>query len=306
MLPSFYVTPTYERRKELKHSLELLLEIGAEYRLANDPLSFCHAYAEPADREIAAVIASSFAYGNVRSILRSLAAIFSPMGESPRSYVERFTPQRGREDFGRFRHRFNDGRDLVALLWGMRQMLEQSGSIQAFFLTGDEPDDRDIGRSLERYSAAVLSLDYREVFGGGTIPPDSYFRFLFPSPASGSACKRLCMMLRWLVRPDDGVDLGLWKGVSPDRLIMPVDTHICRIGRYLGLTGRNTADWRMAREITASLRDLDPADPLKYDFALAHIGISNGCNGKKGDGCAVCSINTLCCQSLKFDTSPPF
>ncbi len=292
------------RRERLYSSLELLRQVGAEQRLANDPLSFCHTFSNPLDQEIAAVLASSFAYGNVRIILRSLTALFAPLGESPRSYVEQFTPSRGREDFRGFKHRFNDSRDLVALLWGLRQIISRSGSIQAFFLEGYAEDDDDIGSSLARYSASALSLDYRAVFGGQTIPADSYFPFLFPSPASGSACKRLCMMLRWLVRPADGVDLGLWQGVSPARLVIPVDTHICRIGRYLGLTGRKTADWRMAREITASLRALDPDDPLKYDFALAHIGISDGCNGKNIAECAACRISSICEQSLKL-TPPP-
>jgi uncharacterized protein (TIGR02757 family) len=283
---------------DIQTTLDALCTSRSSQHLANDPLSFCHRYPDPVDQEIVAVIASSFAYGSVVIILRSLEAIFAEMGRSPRSYVEKFDPQDGVHTFARFKHRFNDGRDLCALLWGMRQMLEQSGSIHSFFQMGHDPADEDVSGSLNRYTAAVLALDYTDVFGTHDIPHDSYFPFLFPAPASGSACKRLCMFLRWMVRPADGIDLGLWGGVSPAQLIIPVDTHISRISRYLGLTNRRAADWRMAQEITAALRVFDPADPVKYDFSLAHLGISDGCDGKDPSRCMSCQIVGICAQNL--------
>ena len=106
------------------------------------------------------------------------------------------------------------------------------------------------------------------------------------------------MMLRWLVRRDDGFDLGLWNGITPAQLIIPVDTHISRISQYIGLTCSKGANWRTAEEITTSLRTLDPADPTKYDFALAHIGISNGCDGKKMSHCVSCQIVGICKQGI--------
>jgi len=283
---------------EVYAKLEALYATRSAQHLGNDPLSFCHRYTDPADREIAAAVASSFAYGSIAIILRTLEAIFDELGRSPRSYVEYFDPHAGLRAFSGFKHRFNDGRDLCALLWGMRQMVEQEGSIQSFFLRGYNAGDDDVSGSLNRYSAAVLALDYSAVFGVAGIPADSYFRFLFPAPASGSACKRLCMMLRWMVRPADGIDLGLWGGVAPGQLIIPVDTHISRISRYLGLTRRKGADWRMAQEITAALRTLDPADPVKYDFSLAHLGISDGCDGKDPSRCTSCPIVGICAQNL--------
>ncbi len=279
-------------------ALDQLYAVRSPQQLANDPLSFCHRYDDPADREIAAVIASAFAYGNVRIILRTLESVFSVMGPSPRRYMERFEPVQGLKAFADFKHRFNDGRDLCALLWGMRQMVEQSGSIHAFFLRGHKAADSDVSNSLICYTVAVLALDYTDVFGTSNIPADSYFPFLFPSPASGSACKRLCMFLRWMVRPADGIDLGLWAGVSPAQLIIPVDTHICRISRYLGLTNRKSADWRMAQEITTALRAFDPTDPVKYDFSLAHLGISEGCDGKDPTRCLSCKISEICAQNM--------
>jgi uncharacterized protein (TIGR02757 family) len=283
---------------DIQTALDALYDSRSLQHLGNDPLSFCHRYPDPTDREIAAVIASSFAYGSVGVILRTLDTIFAELGRTPRSYVEHFDPRAGLRHFSSFKHRFNDGRDLCALLWGMRQMVEQAGSIGSFFLRGHGTADDDVSGSVNRYAAAVLSLDYTDIFGAPDIPPDSYFPFLFPAPSSGSACKRLCMMLRWLVRPADGIDLGLWPGISPAQLIIPVDTHICRISRYLGLTSRKTADWRMAQEITSALRMFDPSDPVKYDFSLAHLGISDGCDGKDPSRCTSCPIAGICAQNL--------
>ncbi len=279
----------------LRQTLDALYESRSPQHLANDPLSFCHRYTDPADRETVAVIASAFAYGNVAIILRTLESIFAVLGASPRRYVENFDPQAGLKAFSGFKHRFNDGRDLCALLWAIRVMIAEAGSVEAFFLRAHDRAAADVSSALNGYSAAVLALDYEPVFGG-KIPADSYFPFLFPAPAGGSACKRLCMFLRWMVRPDDGIDLGLWRGISPAQLVIPVDTHISRICRYLGLTSRKSADWRMACEITASLRMLDPLDPVKYDFSIAHIGISDGCDGKDSLHCRGCPVSEICPQ----------
>lgn len=282
---------------EIKSVLDRLSESRSPVHLANDPLSFCHRYEDPADREVAAVIAAAFAYGAVGIILRTLESIFAELGPSPRSFVERFEPRQGLRVFSRFKHRFNDGRDLCALLWCLRLMIEQSGSVEAFFLRSHDSGALDVTDSLNSYASAVRALDYRPVFGQDGFPESSYFPFLFPAPASGSACKRLCMFLRWVVRAADGIDLGLWQGISPSQLVIPVDTHIQRISRYLGFSARSSADWRMAREITAALRLLDPADPVKYDFSLAHLGISEKCTGNDPSICVTCNIAGICPQN---------
>lgn len=279
---------------QLHQILDGLYARRSQAFLANDPLSFCHRYPRPEDREIVGLIAACFAYGNVRIILRNLALVFAPMGDSPRRFVEEFDPSRGLELYAGFKHRFNDGRDLCALIWAARAMLEEADSIGDFFLGCYDPLAADITPSLTAFAAAILSFDYRPVFGPAGIPADSAFPFFFPSPASGSACKRLCMFLRWMVRPADGIDLGLWPAVSPAKLVIPVDAHIQRIGRFLGLTHRKQADWRMAREITASLRRFDPADPVKYDFSLCHLGISAGCSGRDRSACLTCPVAGVC------------
>ena len=279
---------------ELKNILEELYAARSQAHLANDPLSFCHRYPKGGDREVAGLIAACFAYGNVKIIKRNLEAIFGRMGDSPRLFVERFDPEEGLRLFAGFKHRFNDGRDLCALLLACRIMLSEAGSIEGWMLRFYDDGDQDVTRMLSGFTEAVKALDFSPVFGVADIPSDSYFPFLFPSPASGSACKRLCMYLRWMVRPADGIDLGLWKGIPAGKLVIPVDAHIQRICGFLGFTGRKQADWRMACEITARLRELDPADPVKYDFSICHLGISEGCDGKDLAKCADCPIAGIC------------
>jgi uncharacterized protein (TIGR02757 family) len=124
---------------------------------------------------------------------------------------------------------------------------------------------------------------------------DRSTRHLVSDPRAGSACKRLVLYARWMVRPADGVDLGLWP-ISPSDLVIPVDTHVHRISRNLGLTDRRTASWATAEEITAGLRKLDPEDPVKYDFALCHLGVSRDCPSRPDtDKCATCVLRDVCC-----------
>ena len=119
----------------------------------------------------------------------------------------------------------------------------------------------------------MLSLDVSPFYLAGTIPPNAGIRFFFPSPLKGSACKRLNLFLRWMVRRGDEIDFGIWTEVSPAKLIMPLDTHVARIARRIGLTKMKQANWRMAQEVTRRLRAFDPEDPVKYDFALCRLGI---------------------------------
>lgn len=281
-------------RSSLKTTLEALYSGRSQRHLTNDPLSFCHRYADPADREVAALIAAVFAYGNVAVIKGSLTRIFDELGPSPARFVDRFEPQLQSTAFAGFKHRFNNAADLRALLWAIRLMRQQAGSIEGFFVRLHDPAAATVEQGLNGFSAAVLGLDYRPVFGTAGPEADRAFRFLFPAPAGGSACKRLCMFLRWVVRPADGIDLGLWPMVSPRQLVIPVDRHIERIGRLLGLTARRSPDWRMALEITAGLRRLAPDDPTRYDFSICHLGISEGCTGKNAPACRECPISAHC------------
>ncbi|GAB4298731.1 MAG: TIGR02757 family protein [Desulfuromonadia bacterium] len=266
---------------EIIELLETLRMRRPAEHLSNDPLSFCHRFRDPVDQEIAALIAASFAYGSIGVIMRSLRTIFDRIGPSPRRFIETFQIQRERDHFREFRHRFNDGDDLVALFAAIRRIIDQWGEIGPFVIEGDDPRDPDITRTLDRFSTRVISFDYGEIFGT-------------PTPRDNSTCKRLCLLFRWMARAADGVDLGLWGEISPSRLVIPVDRHIERISRLLGFTRRSTPSWRMAQEITLSLRRFDPHDPVKYDFSLAHLGISEGCDGKEGIACQGCHLRVVC------------
>jgi uncharacterized protein (TIGR02757 family) len=176
-------------------------------------------------------------------------------------------------------------------------MIKEYDSIENFFAKGIDLKEGTSSKGLEAFSAAILDFDYTQVFGSRTPPKGSYFAFLFPSPASGSACKRLCMYLRWMVRPSDGIDLGIWKSVKPSQLIIPVDAHIQRICTLLSFTARKQADWKMACEITAALKALAPDDPVKYDFSICHLGISEGCSGSGSEICKRCMLKGHCLDS---------
>jgi uncharacterized protein (TIGR02757 family) len=156
--------------------------------------------------------------------------------------------------------------------------------VEAFFLEGHRPGD--LRSSLSSFSRRARALGQSGSRG---------FAYLLPDPGTGSATKRLCLFLRWMVRPADGLDLGLWSGVEPRELVIPLDTHVLRISRYIGLTGRRTATWSTAVEITEALARLCPADPVRYDFAIAQLGISGGCLHRRvPDRCGACPLDPVC------------
>jgi uncharacterized protein (TIGR02757 family) len=188
-------------------------------------------------------------------------------------------------------HRWTRGADLVALLWMLCQMIEQSGSIERFFLAGYSPDAEDVGRALDSFSARALALDMRRAYG--RVPRRPGVCYFFPRPSAGSACKRLNLFLRWMVR-DDEVDLGVWQRVAPSKLIVPLDTHVIRLGRCLRLTRYTSPGWKMAADITASLRALNPDDPVKFDFSLCHVGMMNACGYGTARRDAQCPLKGLC------------
>jgi uncharacterized protein (TIGR02757 family) len=167
-------------------------------------------------------------------------------------------------------------------------MIETDGSIGGFFEKTYVP--KDMAGSLKRFSARALALDHGGLYRTRGLPKNAGVRFFFPNPETGAA-KRLNMLMRWMVRPDDGVDLGLWGFASTRDLVMPLDTHIFRIGRHLGWTGRRTPGFNAALDITRSLARFDPEDPVKYDFALSRLGILEGCpHHVRPRECELCSL----------------
>jgi uncharacterized protein (TIGR02757 family) len=214
------------------------------------------------------------------------------MGPSPAAFVAAFDPGRDAPVFARFRYRFNRPHDLVAFCLAARGVLARHGTLEKCFAAGDGDDTGPIGPPLERFARAFLEAELDRVFPGGRISRG--YRHLFPLPSAGGPCKRLHLFLRWMVRREPP-DFGLWTSIAPSRLLIPVDTHVENMSRAIGLSRRRSRNWRMAEEITARLAEIDPADPVKYDFALCHKRMSGDCRDRRDPVvCAPCGLRVVC------------
>ena len=229
-----------------------------------DPLEFLYRYDNPRDREIVALIASSLAYGKVAQILKSVSSVLEKM-PSPYEFVINSKKAALRKTFHGFRHRFTSGDEIAGLLFGTRKILLRHGSLQACFMNGFDSGHETILPAMGNF------VD--ELYSESGLEPCH----LLPSPGLGSACKRLNLFLRWMIREDE-VDPGGWYSVPPCKLIVPLDIHMHRIGLALGFTGRKQADIRTAIEITESFKSISPYDPVRYDFALTRLGIRDECD----------------------------
>jgi uncharacterized protein (TIGR02757 family) len=236
-----------------------------------DPLQFVRQQTTDADREVVGLIASALAYGNVKQIKRSIGRVVEPLGDHPAEAIDHLDAKEAKSLLRGFKHRFNDGRDVACLLLFLKQMRQEAGSIEGFFLRG-HTGTADIADALTSFSERTLALDHGGLYPGRRLSASAGVRFFFPSPRDGSACKRLNLYLRWMVRRD-GVDLGVWKRVDPAHLVIPLDAHIYTIARRVGLTRYRSPGWPMALDITRRLRRLDPRDPVKYDFAFHRMGL---------------------------------
>jgi uncharacterized protein (TIGR02757 family) len=276
----------------LRDGLKAALDgLYAEYNRADaipDPIDIVRRYPGRADREVVGFCASGLAFGRVASVLQSVERVLAVMGPSPAEFVRRFDPRRDGRAFEPLVHRWTRGDDLAALMLTMRRMIDEAGSIEAFFLLGHDPFGTDVEASIESFSTRALALAPAEARRRQMGVP-----YFFPRPSTGSACKRLNLYLRWMVRRD-AVDFGAWSGVSPSQLIVPLDVHVVRLGQCLGLTGYRSPGWKMASDITASLRRLDPADPVRYDFALCHVGMRDQCGFNRPLADARCPLRGWC------------
>ena len=256
-----------------------------------DPIWIVHRHERPDDREVVAFIAAALAFGRVQSVLNSIEGMLQVMGPSPAAFVRAFDPACDRRKFDHLVHRWTKGVDLAALVWLMHQMFGHNGSIEGFFAEGLPPDAVDVSEGLQSFSTRALALDQASVYGG--LRPKPGVAYFFSRPSSGGACKRLNLFLRWMVRKDQ-VDLGVWSHVRPGQLIVPLDTHVIRVGQCLRLTRLKSPGWRMAVDITASLRALDPVDPVKFDFSICHLGMMNACGFGKKQGDSQCPLRGCC------------
>lgn len=282
------------RRAEVPdpHLLHLALETlkdryDVPEALAADPLIVPRAFADPVDREVAAWVAAFLAYGRVAPMLRAIRAALAPLGARPAHWLrvrdEAAAREALRNGLGAWVWRFHTAEDLVEWLLAWKALDGATGGrgVEPSLLPGpgEVPDV-----ALSRLVQALRR----------SLPPTYGLRFNLADPLGASACKRWRMFLRWMVRRG-WPDLGAWEIYPASELLIPADTHVARIARCIGLTARPTPDGRMAREITEALRQVAPEDPLRYDFALAHLGILGDCGGGPRDRrCALCPLSRLC------------
>jgi len=277
---------------DLAKKLDRLYEDYNREDAALDPIQIVRRYATPADQEVIGFCAAALAFGRVQSVLNTVNGIAKVLGPSPAAYVSRFDPKAPHPELRAMVHRWIRGADIVALLWILRQMIDEAGSIEAFFVKGYDPSAVDVGDALDSFSRRALALDLRAAYGR-RVPKRAGVCYFFPRPSAGSGCKRLNLFLRWMVRRD-AVDVGAWTSIPAGKLIVPLDTHVIRLGRCLRLTTYVSPGWRMAADITASLRAVDPRDPVRFDFSICHVGMMNACGFGRRQGDAQCPLKGFC------------
>lgn len=258
-------------------------------RIKNDPIEFPHLYTESRDIELAGFIASSLAFGRIelfKPVIRKVLS-FSEDENNPLipslkkvgkkglyDYVFNFDPKNDGRSFDSIYYRMCKGKDIACMIFMLREAVRKYGTIgNLFYSCYDAPHNIDsIRGTLQRFVDIMRDIDTTPVYGSN-IRPRGLLQ-LIPSPHNGGPCKRLNMFLRWMIRPNDGIDFGMWNRIPPSALIIPVDVHIGRICKNLKMTDRKSANWAMAKEITDKFRKISPEDPLKYDFAICHLGIT--------------------------------
>jgi len=242
-------------------------------RLRRDPLAIVRPFPDPADREVAALVCSTLAFGSVDLIMRACSRALAPLGERPAAALARMGEAELRGAWGGFQYRFCFAEDLIAIMRAIKRARERHGSLEGLFLLGD-PGGPDIVAALGAFVRALKRLGLRDEGARHEAEPDGALRGnLLPDPALGSACKRLFLFLRWMSR-EDAVDPGGWARVDRARLVVPLDLHMARVCHArLGFMPSRYANLKNALEATAAFRLYSPEDPVKYDFALTRPGI---------------------------------
>lgn len=251
----------------LKQKLEDHYKAFDRTKLEPDPLQFLHQFDDERDIEVVGLLASIFAYGNVTQIENTLKKFILIFDSKPFLFVKNFSIKSDANKLAGIKHRFYTDDDIVKLFCVLSKELIMNKSIKNIFLKGYNFSDKNVKNGISKFSKHFLN-SFLQSFGKIT----NGMKFMFPLPEKGSACKRMNLFLRWMVRNDE-LDFGLWYEIPTTKLVIPVDTHIARICKSLDLTRRKNVSWQMAEEITQNLKKFDSVDPVKYDFAICHIGI---------------------------------
>jgi uncharacterized protein (TIGR02757 family) len=253
-----------EKDRGLKEKLEKLYRSYKHKHSSKDPVWNLHRFSDERDIEIIGLISSAYAYGSVDQINRFIEQLLQKTGNKPYEFTVNFRKQKDKKHLEGMYYRFNTERDLVNLFSSLNKTLTKHSSLKNAFMINYDPAHENIVPALTGF---INELGMNSANSG-----DRYYHYLIPNPLNGSTCKRMNLFLRWMVRKDD-IDMGLWNRISTSKLIMPVDTHIARVSKKLGLVKRRSVDLKFAIELTNRLKKFDDADPVKYDFALCHMGI---------------------------------
>lgn len=232
--------------------------------ISDDPISIPHRFSRQDDREIAAFFAATLAWGQRKSIIASTNRLMAAMDEAPADFVKNFKVN-DLKPLRNFVHRTFRFEDLHCFLHFFRHHYSRHDSLETAFTASLPVGEPHVGPALAGFHDYFFSL-----------PHEARTRKHVSTPLRGSACKRLNMFLRWMVRSDrSGVDFGIWKQISPSQLLCPLDLHVQRAALTLGLLERRQADWKACLELSERLRELDPADPVRYDYALFGWSLDN-------------------------------
>ncbi len=252
---------------QIKQKLDYHYKAFNRSTLEPDPLQFLHLFQYERDIELTGFIVSVFAYGNVKQIENTIKKIIQIFNGRPYLFIKNFSVKKDGAKLKGIKHRFYTEDDIIKLFVILSEEIRKHKTIRQIFLQGYDISDKNVKNGISNFSNHFLN-SFLETFNDVS----NGIKFMFPLPEKGSACKRMNLFLRWMVRSDE-LDFGLWKEIPASKLIIPVDTHVARISKYLGLTKSKIANWKMAEEITRNLKKFDAADPVKYDFAICHIGI---------------------------------
>lgn len=251
--------------------------------LNSDPILFCYSYSKKEDIELIGFISAMFSYGNVVSIQKFLEALISNFRESPREILEKQSIQLPKNIY----YRFQTNRDISDFIIGLQILLNESPSLEPYFLNDQKSNQLGISNFQKRFLKILQSLNPKKEISNG-------LKFLVGSGDKNSANKRYHMFLRWMVR-DKFPDFGIYQNLSKKHLQYPLDTHIVKFSRILGLTHRKTINAKMVEEITNNVKQFNTEDPLLYDFPLSRLGILKICKTKYvKDICTTCKIKSLC------------
>ena len=284
--------PSYFRNQRNQLIDQLYREFDFQASLSKDPIGFLDGYQKTADIELVAFISSALAFGRIELFKPVIAKILKMGKGNFTQFILDFNPSKDKQLFKDIYYRIWTGEDLACLIMALKTILIRHGSLENLFLKYDSPSEENLEQAMIHFSEEWIKFNPEKIYGVNQFTRG--FKYFLPSPKNGSACKRFCLFLRWMVRKKD-LDSGIWTTIEPSKLIIPVDTHIFRMARFLRLTSLKTAGWRMAKEITRHLKEIDPDDPLKFDFPLCHFSIRGVCLAEKpGEPCYLCANRKKC------------